>query len=94
MRALAAAAALVLLAPAVTHAQVFVAEPAPVYVAPAPTYSTAPVVVAPPAVVAPPVAVGPAYATPPVYGGTTVVNARTGRACTIEPDGYRWCWTP
>jgi hypothetical protein len=39
MRVLGAAAALVLLGSAGAHAQVFVAEPAPVYVAPAPTYS-------------------------------------------------------
>jgi hypothetical protein len=66
------------------HAQVIV-EPAPVYVSPAPyyAYSRAPVVVA-----APPVVVAPAYS------GSVVVNARTGRSCTIEPDGYRWCWTP
>ena len=25
---------------------------------------------------------------------TVVVNSRTGRSCTIEPSGYRWCWTP
>jgi hypothetical protein len=94
MRVLGAAAALVLLGSAGAHAQVFVAEPAPVYVAPAPTYSPAPVVVAPPAVVATPAVVGSAYAAAPIYGSPTVVNPRTGRSCTIEPDGYRWCWTP
>jgi hypothetical protein len=78
------------------HAQGFyVAEPAPVYVAPAPYYAGAPVVVAPaPRYVAP-------YAT---YAGPVddyayaperyIVNYRTGRWCTIEPSGYRWCWTP
>jgi hypothetical protein len=45
------------------------------------------------AVVLPP-AVGSAYAAAPVYGGATVVDGRTGRSCTIKPDGYRWCWTP
>jgi hypothetical protein len=107
MRVLGAAAALVLLGSAGAYAQVFVAEPAPVYVtpaptyspapvyvAPAPTYSPAPVVVAPPAVVAPPPAVGSAYAAAPLYSGSTIVDARTGRSCTIKPDGYRWCWTP
>jgi hypothetical protein len=82
-----AAAALTLLGSAHAHAQaVYFMQPAPVYpapvyVAPAPYY--APVVVAaPPAIVA------------PAYTGSVVVNARTGRSCTIEPGGYRWCWTP
>jgi hypothetical protein len=35
-----------------------------------------------------------AYAAAPAYGGATVVDGRTGRSCTIKPDGYRWCWTP
>jgi len=94
MRVLGAAAALVLLGSAGAHAQVFVAEPAPVYAAPAPTYSPAPVVVALPAVVAPPAVVGSAYAAAPLYSGSTIVDARTGRSCMIKPDGYRWCWTP
>jgi hypothetical protein len=93
MKVLGAAAALVLLGSVGAHAQVFVEEPAPVYVAPGPIYSPPPVVVAPPAVVLPP-AVGSAYAAAPVYGGATVVDGRTGRSCTIKPDGYRWCWTP
>ena len=69
------------------QAQVYIADPAPppVVVAPAP-----PVVVAPaPSVVYP----GPAYVAP-AYTGATVVDPRTGRSCTIEPSGYRWCWTP
>jgi hypothetical protein len=53
--------------------------------------------VAPPVVVAPPTVVAPgpdlAYVLPPATGAT-VVNPRTGRSCTIEPSGYRWCWTP
>ena len=95
MRVLGTAAALVLLGSVGAHAQVVIADPAPapVYVAPAPIYSPAPIVVAPPAVVLPP-AVGSAYAAAPIYGGATVVDGRTGRSCTIKPDGYRWCWTP
>jgi hypothetical protein len=78
-----AAAALALVGSAAgAHAQVVV-EPAPVYVSPAPYYSSAPVVVTAPPVVA-----------APAYSGSVVVNARTGRSYTIEPDGYRWCWTP
>jgi hypothetical protein len=106
-----AAAALALMGTTGAQAQIYVAEPAPVYAAPAPyyapaPYSPAPVVVAPPAVVAPPVAAAPpavvapgyvasdyAYAPAP-YTGSTIVNTRTGRSCTIQPDGYRWCWTP
>jgi hypothetical protein len=88
------AAALALAGSAGAQAQqVYVAEPAPVYVNPAPYYSPAPppVVVVPPAVVAP----GPDLAyVPPPAAGATVVNPRTGRSCTIEPSGYRWCWTP
>ena len=38
------------------------------------------------------------YATVPQPGfyatSATVVDPRTGRRCTIEPSGYRWCWTP
>ena len=88
-----AAAALALMGTTGAQAQIYVAEPAPVYVNPAPYYSPAPppVVVVPPAVVAP----GPDLAyVPPPAAGATVVNPRTGRSCTIEPSGYRWCWTP
>jgi hypothetical protein len=105
----AAAAALALMGTAGAHAQIFV-EPAPAYVySPAPTV-VAPTVapptvvaptVAPPTVVAPTVApptvVAPAYgayAYVPAPTGSVVVNARTGRSCRVEPDGYRWCWTP
>jgi hypothetical protein len=100
MKVLGAAAALVVLGSSGAHAQVVIADPAPAYVAPAPTYSPGPVVVAPPAVVVAPPAVvlppeiGSAYAAAPIYGGATVINGRTGRSCTIKPDGYRWCWTP
>lgn len=24
----------------------------------------------------------------------TVIDPATGRACTIQPSGYQWCWTP
>ena len=99
MRVLTAAmTALALVGSTAAQAQVYVAEPAPVVVAP-----SAPVVVAPPApmVVAPPapVVVAPPYArdyayVPAPYAGSTVVNPRTGRTCTIQPSGYEWCWTP
>ena len=88
-----AIAAVALVGSTGAHAQgVYVAEPAPAYVYPAPYYAGAPVVVAPaPRYVAP--YVGPiddyAYA-PERY----IVNYRTGRWCTIESSGYRWCWTP
>jgi hypothetical protein len=80
----AAAAVLGLMGTAGAHAQIFV-KPAPTYI-----YSPAPTV-APPTVVAP--AYG-AYAYVPAPSGTVVVNPRTGRSCRVEPDGYRWCWTP
>jgi hypothetical protein len=93
-----AIAALALVGSAGAHAQqVYLAEPAPVYGDPAPYYGGAPVVVAPaaPVVVAPAyVAPDYAYVTAPYTGSTVVVNSRTGRSCTIEPSGYRWCWTP
>ena len=84
-----AAAALALMGTTGAQAQIYVAEPAPVYVNPAPYYGAAPVVVAP-AYVAPDYAYVPA----PYTGSTVIVNSRTGRSCTIEPSGYRWCWTP
>jgi len=44
----------------------------------------------------PPVVVAPAP--PAIYvepaARATVVDPRTGRTCTIEASGYRWCWTP
>jgi hypothetical protein len=47
----------------------------------------------------PPVYVAPYYSPAPVfvapaYTDSIIVNPRTGRSCTIEPSGYRWCWTP
>ena len=81
--------ALVLVGSTAAHAQsVYLVQPAPVYVNPAPYYAAAPVVVAPAAPSA--TYVGPGYA----YGEPYIVNYRTGRWCRIEPDGYRWCWTP
>jgi hypothetical protein len=74
--------ALALVGSTAAQAQVYVAEPAPVVVAP-----SAPVVVAPP------YARDYAYVPAP-YAGSTVVNPRTGRTCTIQPSGYEWCWTP
>jgi hypothetical protein len=55
-----------------------------VYVEPGYVAEPAPAYVAP----APGAVVVPAY-TRPVF-----VNPYTGRTCTIEPSGYRWCWTP
>jgi hypothetical protein len=76
-------AALALVGSTGAHAQgVYLAEPAPVYVNPAPYYA-APVVVAP----APQ---WPGYG----YGEPYIVDYRTGRWCRIEASGYRWCWTP
>ena len=70
------------------------AECADIYPAPYPAYP-GPAVVAPapppPVVVAPP-PYGTPYVQPYPYAG--VVNPYTGRWCTIEPSGYRWCWTP
>jgi hypothetical protein len=83
-----AIAAVALVGSTGAHAQgVYVAEPAPVYVNPAPYYAAPPVVVAP----APSaIYVGPAYG----YGEPYTVDYRTGRWCRIEPSGFRWCWTP
>jgi len=87
-----AIAALALLGSAGAQAQqVYLTEPAPVYVNPPPYYAAAPVVVAP-AYVEP--RYDYAYVPAPYTGSTVVVNSRTGRSCTIEPSGYRWCWTP
>jgi len=84
----------------------YAVTPAPVYVNPAPYYAGAPVIIAPtpypagPAIVAPaPTYVTPRYNygyvyVPSPYTSATVVNSYTGRRCTIEPSGYRWCWTP
>jgi hypothetical protein len=47
---------------------------------------------APPVVVAP-TPYGGAYIPGP-YPGSVVVNPYTGRWCTFEPSGWRWCWTP
>jgi hypothetical protein len=89
-----AIAALALVGSTTAHAQgVYVAEPAPVYVNPAPYpyYAAPPVVVAP----APPaVYVAPGYGYGYGYGEPYIVDYRTGRWCRIEADGYRFCWTP
>jgi hypothetical protein len=61
----------------------------PVY--PAPPEVVAPVP-APPIVVAPPPYGMPYLGAP--YPYPAVVNPYTGRYCTVEPSGYRWCWTP
>jgi hypothetical protein len=63
--------------------------PAPYYAepAPAPYYGPGPAVVVP----APAAGyVEPGYE----YGQRYIVDYRTGRWCTIESSGYRWCWTP
>jgi hypothetical protein len=89
-----AIAALALAASSGAHGQaVYLEEPAPVYVEPAP-YAAAPVVVAPaqPYVAPAPLA---AYAyVPQPYTGATVVNPVTGRWCRTESNGYQFCWTP
>jgi hypothetical protein len=36
---------------------------------------------------------GPGYGPGPVPG-SVIVNPATGRWCTFEPSGWRWCWTP
>lgn len=81
-------------APAPYPAAPIVVEPAlpaaPTVVAPAPGY----VAVSPPATIVAPqydYAYVPRYTAPTA---TTTVNYRTGRRCTVEPSGYRWCWTP
>jgi hypothetical protein len=53
-------------------------------------YMAAPVGVAPVGIAAP---YAGAYMPGPVPG-SVVVNAYTGRWCTIQPDGWHWCWTP
>jgi uncharacterized membrane protein len=35
---------------------------------------------------------GPGVVVPP--GASATVISASGRRCTIEPSGYRWCWTP
>ena len=47
--------------------------------------------------VAPVVGAGPYYGAGYVPGpvpGSVVVNSYTGRWCTMQPDGWHWCWTP
>jgi hypothetical protein len=96
-----AIAALVLGGGGTAQAQIYV-EP-DVYVAP--LIATPPAVVVPPS--AGYVRVGPRpsynYGPPqaysygpqaPVVEEYVTVNPRTGRRCTIYPDGYRWCWSP
>jgi len=86
-------AALALMGSAAAQAQgVYVETPPPtVYVNPAPPVVVAPA--APGAVVVAPGAGDYAYVPAP-SGSTVVVDSRTGRSCTIEPNGHRWCWTP
>jgi hypothetical protein len=86
-------------APTVVAPAPYVAAPATV-VAPARRYlrvAPAATVVAPAAtVVEPPAYEAYGYA-PPAYtapaSGYTVVEYG-GRRCTVEPSGYRYCWTP
>src|ERR1700733_5193151 len=54
-------------------------------------YMAAPVGAAPVGFAAAPY--GGAYMPGP-YPGSVVVNAYTGRWCTLQPDGWHWCWTP
>jgi hypothetical protein len=82
-------AALVLVGATGAHAQIV--YPGPLY----PGYLAPPVFVAPvppPIVVAPP-PYGMGYI-PEAYPYSAVVNPYTGRWCTFEPSGYRWCWRP
>jgi hypothetical protein len=85
-------AALALVGVTGAYAQIVVPAPyypAPYYPAPyypAPYYSAPPIIVAP----AP---YGGGYIPGP-YPGPVVVNPYTGRWCTFEPSGWRWCWTP
>jgi hypothetical protein len=75
--------ALALVGSAGAHAQqIYLAEPAPVYGNPGPSYAAAPVVVAP-GYVAPDYA----YVPTPFTGSTVVVNSRTGRSCTLNRAG-------
>jgi len=86
-------AALTLVGVTAASAQV-VYYPYGYYGAPYPySYYGAPYPAAPPVVVAP--APAPyAGAIPGPVPGSFVVNPYTGRWCTFQPDGYRWCWTP
>jgi|GraSoiStandDraft_27_1057306.scaffolds.fasta_scaffold1946939_1 hypothetical protein len=89
-----AVAALALMGSAAAQAQGVYVEtpPAAVYVNPAPPVVVAPTGPAP--VIVAPAAPDYAYVPAPYAGSTVVVNSRTGRSCTIEPNGHRWCWTP
>jgi hypothetical protein len=89
-----AVAALALMGSAAAQAQGVYVEtpPAAVYVNPAPPVVVAPIGPAP--VIVAPAAPDYAYVPAPYAGSTVVVNSRTGRSCTIEPNGHRWCWTP
>ncbi|MCC6776936.1 MAG: hypothetical protein IT537_09915 [Hyphomicrobiales bacterium] len=60
------------------------------YGPPAPHPYATPYYAPPPVVMVPPYP----YVVPGPYPGAVVVNERTGRWCTVRPDGYRWCWTP
>jgi len=73
-------AALVLVGVTSSYAQI---------VYPGPPYRAPPVVVKP--AKAPRVVVAP---TPPAPPGAVVVNPYTGRWCTMDPTGWRYCYTP
>ena len=73
-------AALVLVGVTSSYAQI---------VYPGPPYRAPPVVVKP--AKAPRVVVAP---TPPGPPGAVVVNPYTGRWCTMDPTGWRYCYTP
>jgi hypothetical protein len=78
---------LALLGSSAAHAQWGYGPPLAVPPYPAPYYNVAPPVVVVPA---PPMQ----YVVPGPYPGSVVVNEFTGRWCTFQPNGYRWCWTP
>lgn len=87
-------AALVLVDVSGAYAQY--AYPGAPYAYPGAPYWAPPVVVTP--APAPPILVAPApYGGAYIPGpepGSVVVNPYTGRWCRLEPNGYRWCWTP
>jgi hypothetical protein len=71
----------------VTGAYAQIVYPGPLY----PGYTAPPVVVAP---LPPPIVVAPSPYIAESYPYSAIVNPYTGRWCTFEPSGYRWCWTP
>ena len=69
-------------------------DPGPAYSYPGAPYASQ--VAVPSPVLPMGVAPGPYDAAyiPGPYPGSVVVNPYTGRWCTLQPDGWHWCWTP